>query len=137
MKYATQADLIERIGRDSLIVLTDRTGSGEIDTVTVERAITDAEAEIDAAIAARYQLPLPSVPVFLRRLACDMAIYLMCQDAGTLTEDRRKRYEDARKSLQLLSKGEIKLGLPAAQEPTSNPEPFIREGRQDFQRFRL
>lgn len=74
MTYATQADMIERFGAEPIEALTDREGSGQIDAETLARALTDADAEIDAIITRRYVVPLtPPIHGHVIRVACDLA----------------------------------------------------------------
>ena len=42
--YCTQLDIAERIGQQELLQLTDRSRTGQVDSVAVERAISDAGA---------------------------------------------------------------------------------------------
>lgn len=109
MGYATKSDLITRFGDDELTQLTDRVGAGAADAAAVARALTDAEAEIDGYLAARYRLPLASVPPLLTRLACDLARYRLWSDLAS--EEVRRRYEDARRLLESLASGRVTLGV--------------------------
>lgn len=114
MSYATLADIEARIGTDRLHELADYAASGVADHSAVLRALTDAAAEIDAHLATRYRLPLPSVPGVLTRVACDIAIYRLTslRRVGDI-EDARLRYEDARRFLEAVAKGDIALAIPA------------------------
>lgn len=116
MTYASQTDLQERFGLPELLHLTDEANSGSVDSVQVNRALEDADAEINGWLAARYSLPLASPPALLKRLACDMARYHLYSDR--VTDAVRQRYEDAGKLLKALSLGQVQLGdsatLPVA-----------------------
>ncbi len=101
--YATQANLETRFGTEELAQLTDRVNGTTIDAAVVARAIADAEAEIDASLGTRYQLPLTSVPPRLERLTCDMARYFLYDDR--VTESVRVRYEDAQRTLKAIAAG--------------------------------
>lgn len=111
MAYATQADLVTRFGEDELIQLTDRAGAGVPDATIVGRALADAEAEMDGYLAARYALPMATVPGVLVRIACDIARYRLWEDRAS--DEVRRRYEDARRILESIAKGTVSLGLPA------------------------
>jgi phage gp36-like protein len=114
--YATQSDLVTRFGDTELIQLTDRQGTvGEIDSAVVDRALLDADAEIDGYLAARYALPLASVPRLVLGAACDIARYRLYDDRAT--EQVTRRYEDAIKLLKLIAEGKVQLGLDAAAQP--------------------
>lgn len=141
MSYASATELAARVGADRLIEITDRDANGVADDPMIARALADASAEIDGYLAARYRLPLPTVPPVLARIACDIALYrlLTLRRMGDI-EDARVRYEDARRLLESISRGLVSLGLPAdlpeAQRPAlsmaaakSGPPPlFGRNG---------
>jgi phage gp36-like protein len=111
MPYATQADLVARFGLQEIEQVTDlRVGMGVAADV-VDRALADADAEIDARLAQRYTLPLASVPAVLVRVACDIARYHLWAQ-GT-SETVRQRYTDALKVLDRIADGSI--DMPAAQ----------------------
>ena len=132
--YATQQNIIDRISNDSLLIIADRDDDGAVDTAIVDEAISDATAEIDTYVAAKYDLPLAVVPKVLTRLCVDIAVYRLSVDADLGTEERRKRYEDAVKLLVRISEGKVSLGLeePAvttngAASVTSNDRRFKRK----------
>jgi phage gp36-like protein len=126
MPYATPADLAVRFGADRLIELTDRDRDGLADDPQIAQALDDASFEIDGYLAARYKLPLPTVPPLLARIACDIAIYrlLSLRRMGDI-EDARRRYEDARRLLESISKGVVALGLPANLPDPQQPQPSL------------
>lgn len=111
MSYATQADMEARYGLDELVARTDRNAVGAVDATVLNRALADADAEIDGYLAARYALPLPTVPAMLARIACDIARYRLWEDLAS--DEVRRRYEDARRLLEAISRGTVSLGLPA------------------------
>ena len=115
MTYATQADLETRFGTEELAQRTDRINGSVIDASVISRALADAEAEIDGYLAKRYQLPLPTVPAVLGRIACDLARYYLYDDR--VIEVVRKRYEDAVRLLKAMASGEVKLDAAEALEP--------------------
>jgi phage gp36-like protein len=117
MSYATQQDLVDRFGAEELIQLTDRTGSGSVDPAVVNRALADADAEIDGYLAAKYTLPLAPVPAALGRLACDMARYYLYDDR--VTEAVTQRYKDAVNFLKSVANGTAKLGADTGAEPAA------------------
>ena len=104
MPYATQADLETRFGSEELAQRTDRINGSVIDATVVARALADADAEIDAYLAVRYQLPLASVPAALGRVACDIARYRLCD---VPPEEVRTRYEDAVRDLKRAADGSL------------------------------
>lgn len=118
MPYATAQDCIDRYGQDLLLILADRNGDGTVDSDVLDRALEDADSEIDGYLGSRYDLPLPSPPPILKRLAVDLALYRLSSEADQLTEERRTRYTDATKFLMSIAKGEITLGRPDPEPPT-------------------
>lgn len=107
MGYATQQDLVERFGEEELIQLTDREHAQLIVADVIDRALSDADAEIDSYLGVRYTLPLVSIPVLLVSVAANIARFRLMGDATT--EEARKRYEDAIRLLRLISRGEVVL----------------------------
>jgi phage gp36-like protein len=107
--YAQVDDLVSRFGQAEIVQLTDRATppAGAIDNAVAQRALTDADAEIDAYIASIYTLPLSSVPPVLSRIACDIARYRLWDDQAP--EEVRSRYEDARRLLEAIAAGRVTL----------------------------
>ena len=135
MSYASQQDLIDRVGEDELLVAADRDRDGVIYAAVVDGALEDATAEIDSYLAQVYALPLPSVPRLLNRLACDIAFHRLSPEADTATEYRRSRYDEAVSLLKKLAKREITLGMPQA--PTSRIKPSIDSAPRRWRGRRL
>lgn len=114
MAYATSQDMIDRFEEREIIQLTDRHDTGSIDSTVLAKALADADAEIDGYLMGRYVLPLASVPIVLTRYACDIARYFLYDNHAT--EQVAKRYDDARKFLAAVGKGDLSLGLDALQQ---------------------
>jgi phage gp36-like protein len=125
--YAAFADLVARYGEAEIAQLTDRDTppSGAADEAVAERALLDADAEIDAYLAGRYALPLASPPPVLRRVACDIARYRLWDDRAS--EEVRLRYEDARRLLQAIADGHVALGAAASGVAWSAPRRVMRD----------
>lgn len=131
MPYATQTDLEERFGADELVMLTDRSDppSGNVDETVVTRALTDADAEINAYLSARYPVPLSPVPTVIVRIACDIARYFLFEDR--VTDLVRQRYEDAVALLKGIAAGKVSIGPDpnGGQPPVSGGASFSGQGR--------
>lgn len=130
MSYAGAQEIIDRYGNDLLIRIADRDGDDIADADAIERVGIDVDAEIDVYLATRYVLPLASVPAVLQALAVDMMIYRLASTADVATEELRKRYENATRLLDKISKGQVSLGLPTASTPPSSNGVVFVQGRQ-------
>lgn len=111
MTYATKDDIDTLYGTRLLLTIADDDGNGQVDTALVARAIEDSEGLIDSYLSTRYDLPLASVPNFLRRICCNIAIYTIAVDGDRLTDEYRQRYEDAIDHLKRIADGKAGLGL--------------------------
>jgi len=133
MSYSAQADLTEQISEDKLTQLTDDADAGSIDADAVTRAIADADAEIDGYCATRYTVPFSPVPVLIRKISVDIAIYNLYARRTSVPEDRQKRYTDAIRFLKDVAKGIATLGND---EPTddsdSGPEATVTKSDRIF-----
>lgn len=133
--YATLQNLIDRFGQDALLIAADRDGDGQVDTQVVDQALADADAEIDTYVGQQYQLPLPTVPHILTKLAVDIAFDTLSPEADTATEHRRTRREKAIQLLKSIARGEVSLGIqqqsPVSIKPqvTSSPRRWGRGPR--------
>ena len=136
MPYATQADIVSLYGENALFVA-DRDGDGTVDAQAVERALTSASAEIDTYIAVRYALPLREASPFLQTICVDIAVYRLALSADVLSEEHRKRYEDAQAFLKRVSDGKATLivtpqpdanGEGSGESAASGPRPIVVGG---------
>ncbi|VEE17578.1 gp436 family protein [Ectopseudomonas mendocina] len=125
MAYATLEALIKQYGLDAVLLVADRDQDGDIDADVVEQALADATAEIDTYVGAKHRLPLPAVPPVLERLCCDVALYRMSSDGGSLTEEKRQRYEDAVSLLIRIAGGSVSLGMPTPDEQETSGEAWF------------
>jgi phage gp36-like protein len=123
MDYATRDDLNDAFGHDQVERLAARPDV-EDDAATVARALSHASGVIDASLSVRFTLPLPSIPDVLRDIACDIAIARLASDSTGLTDDLKRREDQAEKRLAKIAKGEMNLGLPAASEG-DRPQPIV------------
>lgn len=117
MTYATRTDLEERYGVDELAQRESMLPAGAVD-----RALGDADAEVDGYVAAGYSVPLNPVPPNIVRVAAAIARYRLLGDAAT--EQARKDYEDAIRFLRDVQAGRAKL-MSAAPISGNTPEATI------------
>jgi len=134
--YATRDDLNAAFGPDMVERLAARHGVDD-DATTVARALSHADGVIDGRLSVRFTLPLPVVPDVLRDIACDLAIARLASDAVGLTDDLKRREDQAMTSLKAIAKGEMNLGLPVAHQG-ERPQPIVSStGGKLFTRERL
>lgn len=133
MPYAIAQNMIDRFEERELIQLTDRDNTGAIDSAVLNKALGDADAVIDGYLAGRYPLPLSVIPKPLELYACDIARYLLHDNAAT--DQITKRYNDAIKFLERVAKGEISIGVNASGEtPPANDGAQMESGGSVFAR---
>lgn len=110
MPYASLQDLTDRFGERLLIDLTDRgeEATNTIDTDVVDRALADADAQIDGYLmSAGYVLPLSEIPPLVQGLAIALAIWkLNVLEPGPKIE---ADYKAAVRSLESIAEGTMRL----------------------------
>lgn len=135
--YVEPQALVDEFGEIELTELTD-TGtprSGEVDFAVAQRACDRVNTEISAALAARYALPLATVPEVLKYIGVDLAHYYLYQ-----TEPPnwvQTRFDAARKTLRDIQTGSLPLGLDAAGASAAAPSqnlPQFSPGEKAFGR---
>lgn len=135
MDYATRSDLEKQLAPAEVVQLADDDGDGVADAGVIERALADAEAEINAYLGTRYRLPLATVPELIRRLTVDLALWHLYRRRDLATEARSKQHDDAVALLKRLADGTVTLGLAPSQQET--PPPSIVSGDRVFTRDSL
>ena len=121
MPYATLQDLITRFSERRLIQLTDRFDppTEVIDESVTAEALKHADDLIDGYVRGAYTLPFAMVPPILNGVAADIAYFRLFQEP---TEEARKRYDDALRTLRDISGGKIKLPVEGGAEAPSRPD---------------
>lgn len=121
MAYATLQDLITRFSERRLIQLTDRFDppAEVVDESVTAEALTHAADMIDGYVRGSYALPFAQVPPILNGLACDIAYFRLFQEP---TDEARKRYDDAIRTLRDIGAGKIKLPVEGGAEAPSRPD---------------
>lgn len=144
MAYATQSDIVTLYSEDALYVA-DRDGDGAPDVDAITRALTSASGEIDSYLGVRYPLPLPETPDLLVQFCVDIGIYRLASSRDTLSEEHRRRYEDAIKHLEKIAAGKATLAIAApsdgdseAPSEPSRPRPIVVGGpEREFTRDKM
>lgn len=136
MSYCTLNDLIDAYTERDIIQLTDRINKPPttINTELVDKAIDDADGEINLYLMARYKLPLATVPSAVRKIAVTLAYRNL---HAKISEDHAaQKAADAKvKLLEGLAKGLLSLGVDSAGAamPINNTVQ-ITPGRNDWER---
>ena len=128
MSYATIEHMVERFGSVELIQLTnpENRQASQIERDTLQRALDDATAEIEAITAQSFN-PVPSV---LIRVCCNIARYYLY--SGSSTDEVKERYENAIKVLKAMRKGTVALSAESSANHrlsvSSKPSSVFGEG---------
>ncbi len=110
--YVTEQNLIDAFGAEAVLTVADRDGDGVNDSAAIAKAISDASELCDGYLAARYPLPLVTVPAALVLQCGAIAFYFLASHGAIVPDEVRTRYEDAIKWLTQISSGAVSLGLP-------------------------
>lgn len=112
MAYAVKQDIIDRYGEEFLQTVADRDEDFELDDTAITKELDDAFGWINTYISARYDLPIVApIPEILVALNVDIAVYRICQTWDNLTDEKRRRFEDAVALLKDIAAGDAGLGL--------------------------
>lgn len=103
--YATRQDLEARFGLGEIANLE----AMQTSVNSIADALQDAAEEIDSYIAVKYQLPLPSVPSTLKRVACNIARYRLYFQRPT--EEVENRYKAEIDFLKRVADGKAVLNI--------------------------
>ena len=110
-QYVTPQALVDEFGQREMVQLTDvgDERTGEVDLTVAQRICDRVNAELSAALAARYKLPLARVPEVLRYIGQDLAhFYLYSSEPPTWVQTR---FDQARKSMRDIQTGALPLGV--------------------------
>ena len=118
MTYATLPDLIKRAGQQEILQIADRDRDGTPDPDVVEAAIRDGMNVVNGYVAAKYAVPLPSVPDLVRTWTVSIARYTLHRN--TPPDHVRTDFEDAIKALKDVAAGRIVLPVEAGEEPPAS-----------------
>jgi phage gp36-like protein len=119
MAYCTQDDLLKLVPEIELAQITAEEGDIP-DAAVVSEAIAQADAEIDAYLAVRYQVPLTPTPARVKSLGVDIALYHLYSRRSVAPEVRRQKYEDAVKFLQAVGQGKAEIvGAAGVEAPAA------------------
>lgn len=124
MAYTSKAQMITRWGSDEVLRSADRDPQdGTADDATIAAHCDDASSLVDSyLVRAGYTVPVNPVPAVLTLKATDIAIYTLSFDVGgAYAEEKRKRYDDALRWLEMLAEGDVQLPGPDGGDPPAKP----------------
>jgi len=119
--YLSIAAFVEAVGLDEVLAMTDVDGSGRVNRGLIVGALTAAQAIADAHLAARYPVPLATVPAIVELAIADIArarLYPKGAPDGVATANR-----EALDTLKRISTGALPLGVatPPPAAPSETP----------------
>jgi len=120
MAYCQQTDLLNEITSDDLTAITDDAGAGQPSAGVITDAIADADAEIDAYLGTRYDVPLTYVPAIVKKWSVTIAIYNLYARRRGAPSDRKERYQNVIRALEQVSKGFLTIGKELTPEPETD-----------------
>ena len=139
--YCSLDDVLLRLAAEHLVALADDNDDGEADEAVVDAAIADADAEINAWLAPRYQTPFATAPAIVRWMSAVLAIErLYVRRRETPAAELRALVTEARELLGQLASGQadlregaVSVGRPASDSTTRGSEPlFSAQGLSSF-----
>ncbi len=122
-QFVTVAEVERAIGPAEFARLADPDNQGAPDLTQAERAIEDAEALALSYLAPRDTggaLLMAPVRRYVGGIVLDIAVWKMARDPLQVSEDRRRRYEDAIKLLRDIARGDAQLPIDP-QAPSQTP----------------
>lgn len=135
MPYATRSDLVARFDADEIDDLAPVDDHGA--SPRADAALADAQAEVDAALAECYGLPLDGTAEYplLKAVTCDVARARLYDDAAP--KRVLKRVSSARARLARIVAGELHVVTAAGARVPRLPRVLIDAGEPIATRERL
>jgi len=124
MAYITKQDLLDELGEDLLIQLTNDEGSDTIVESVVNKAIEYAEGTFNSYVRLRYTVPVP-VTQMVKSLCLELATYHLFKKRATVDEGvfkiRKIGFDEALARLNDINAGKAALDVPTVEETKENP----------------
>ncbi|WP_180061104.1 gp436 family protein [Acinetobacter sp. YH12124] len=115
--YASREDLVARFGVHEI----ENLEAMQTMSNAIENALQDAAEEIDSYVAVKYELPLPSIPSTLKRVACNIARYRLYFQQPT--EEVDNRYKADIDFLKRVADGKAVLNILNAENQVTEEKP--------------
>jgi len=116
--YLTQAIMVDDIGEETLIELTDDESTGSVNTDVLDGCMDDGEADINACLSA-FDLPITVLKhgqvaynTVLRLCKRTCRFHLYDRRPKLMSDRIRESYEDALALAEQMNKGRKGLGVP-------------------------
>ena len=132
-EFITRGDLIAEIGEETLVRLSDVSGTGEENTERVNAALVLANSTVESYLRGRYTFPLADeTKRDIKSRALDIAIFrlglgrLTGKGEGGEYDIRERANDDALKFLKDVQAGKAQLSVPLPDtdgDGTSDPVP--------------
>lgn len=126
MAYANRAEIEQIWGEQFVIDLLPLDVDAD---EAIGNALTQASAEIDVHLSARYETPLAGHPAALVMPAVNIAVYNLAIRHTSLTTTIEDRYKQSIKMLERIADGKAGLG---ADEPSVSTDPTTSSGGAAF-----
>ncbi|HJU11872.1 MAG TPA: phage protein Gp36 family protein [Candidatus Binataceae bacterium] len=128
MPYAQVSDMQNRYPNRDLVQLTNEDPTqATVNSEFLSTFLSDASAEIDSYLEARFALPFSDPPAILTRLCCEIAMYHLhtLRPIHDLA-DAKDKYEKCIVMLKEVRDGKLTLGLSVDnQEPADPASPQV------------
>jgi len=143
MAYNTITELLQNIEQTALVSLVnDETRDledvslstpADVATVRITNAISEADAEIDGYLRARYTLPLSSTPTMVKQLSRDVCIYNLYKRRmrENIPDSIVETYKMCVKVLEKIQRGEIHLGVEVAGVSSPGADVTVNKTAED------
>lgn len=114
MPYILRVDLLTQLTESQLVQLTDDEKQGVANDGFIDRAIVDAEAEIDGYLATKYAIPVKTAqnttPQVVKKLATDIAVKNLFGRRQRIPESVQATYDKDVEFLKGIASGVTTLG---------------------------
>lgn len=125
------AEFVAHFGIEEVVRMTDERGDGRIGRERLVNALTAAQGDAEAHIAARYALPLADVPVFLKSAIADIARGRLYP--GTAPEGVASLAKAAQRKLENIKDGRLSLpGVASTPAATSDTPILSHSGGRSY-----
>jgi phage gp36-like protein len=123
MSYITKQDLLDAVGEERLMQLTDDDRSGVINDAVVGKAIAYAESTFETYARRRYSLPVLAT-VKVKSVCIDLAVNWLDRRRASGVEALKMvqdSYKEIERYLKDVSSGAAALDVPASEETKEKP----------------